>query len=74
MIPHHHLRYERAWLLYRDGGIPDECMLLLEREMDDAQNHFTVDEFKTFKRHLPGFREMWDGMSKRAVKHLEKQS
>ena len=59
VMPIHHERYARAWSLHRDPAMSDESRQILEREMDDAQNHFTWDEFQEFKKTLPGFVEYW---------------
>jgi len=60
--PKHHRRYRIAWSLYQDKGLTDEHRLILEQEMDGAQNHFTWDEFQTFKETLPGFVEFWKAL------------
>lgn len=60
-IPDHHRRYAAAWSLHQDRSCSDESRILLEHEMDDAQNHFEWDEFQQFKATLPGFAEHWDG-------------
>jgi hypothetical protein len=60
--PAHHRRYRVAWLAYKDPDTPADCKLDLEKEMDDAKNHFESDEFHTFKKTLDGFVEHWDGL------------
>lgn len=62
VMPKHHARYSRAWFLHQDAELSDESRLILEREMDDAQNYFGWDEFQEFKATLPGYIEHWDGM------------
>ncbi len=58
-LPDHHARYARAWILWRDEGLPEAAKVTLENEMDAAQNFFGWDEFQTFKASLPGFSESW---------------
>ena len=58
-IPEHHHRYATAWSLHKDPNCSAESRLILEQEMDDAQNDFTWDEFQAFKCTLPGFIEHW---------------
>ena len=59
-VPDHHLRYARAWTLYRERRLPEECLLILEREMDSAQDEFRFDEFQVFKETLPGYLKFWE--------------
>ena len=61
-MPEHHNRYAIAWSLHQDPTCSEESRLILEREMDDAQNSFGWDEFQTFKTALPGFVEHWSEM------------
>lgn len=53
-------RYETAWNLYLDPDLSKEAKLILQKEMDSAQNEFTWDEFQEFKKTLKGFVEHWD--------------
>jgi hypothetical protein len=63
----HYERYLRAWLLHQDPTCSEQSKLILEREMDDAQNHFGWEEFQHFKITLPGYVEYWDQMRRRLV-------
>lgn len=62
IMPNHTERYARAWDLYRSEGLSDEAKIILEREMDEAQNSFSFDEFQEFKKTLPGFCEYWESI------------
>jgi len=73
IMPEHHRRYAVAWSLYKDDSLSEQSKLLLEREMDDAQNYFNWDEFQEFKLTLPGFMEHWDGMKEEVLSELEKR-
>lgn len=59
-LPEHHLRYSRAWSLYQDKSLSDEARLILEQEMDDAQNNFGWNEFQEFKETLTGYNKFWN--------------
>ena len=65
--PNHHVRYRRAWDLYRDEGNSPETLKALEREMDDAQNEFDYEEFREFKVTLPGYVEFWKNWEERVI-------
>ena len=56
MEKEHEIRYRRAWELHQADGADKKK---LEREMDDAQDHFTFEEFQVFKRTLPGYEKFW---------------
>ena len=71
VMPIHHERYARAWSLHRDPDMSDESRQILEREMDDSQNHFTWDEFQEFKETLPGFVDHWAGLKDELMSKLE---
>lgn len=73
VMPIHHERYARAWSLHRDPSMSDESRQILEREMDDAQNHFTWDEFQKFKTTLPGYVEYWAGMKEQVLSDLRRR-
>jgi hypothetical protein len=61
--PDHHRRYRNAWALHQDSDSTSEQKLLLEKEMDSAQNHFGWDEFHEFKHTLAGFEEFWESFA-----------
>ena len=69
-LPEHHRRYAIAWSLHQDPDCSEESRLILEREMDDAQNSFGWDEFQKFKATLPGFIEHWASMRESALAEL----
>ena len=60
-LPDHHRRYAVAWTIYRDRGLPEDARLILECEMDSAQNEFRFDEWEAFRETLPGFLQFWEG-------------
>ena len=70
--PDHHIRYARAWDLYRDNSLPDDLKIILEQEMDSAQNHFEWNEFQEFKKNLQGFIEHWEGLKKTMLSKMDK--
>jgi len=59
IMPEHHRRYAMAWTLHCEPNCSQETKIILEKEMDNAQNHFSWDEFQAFKQTLPGFVEFW---------------
>ena len=71
VVPKHHARYARAWFLHQDADLSDESRLILEHEMDDAQNNFSWDEFQKFKATLPGYIEHWDGIKEEMLSKLQ---
>jgi len=71
--PIHHRRYRVAWQAYRDPDTPKNCLLELEKEMDNAQNYFEWEEFQTFKKTLVGFNEHWNGLKKLGDKAIKKK-
>lgn len=58
--PEHHKRYARAWDLYQDKTLDHDTRTVLETEMDDAQEDFTMGEFMEFRETLPKFCAFWD--------------
>ena len=73
VMPEHHRRYAIAWSLHQDPTCSEESRLILEREMDDAQNSFGWDEFQTFKTTLPGFVEHWSAMREDIMTELHRK-
>jgi hypothetical protein len=67
----HHKRYRAAWLLYKKGGLSEDEKIVLENEMDSAQNHFKWDEFKEFEKTLPGFIDFWERQKEGAMAALK---
>lgn len=61
------VRYRRAWGLHRDAGDNDELKVILEREMDECQNHFKMDQWQAFKKTLPGFETHWSQWATRGL-------
>ena len=61
----HEKQYADAWDEYCKG--PTSRALELEGIMDQAQNHFTLDEFQEFKKTLPGYLEFWNALSAAAA-------
>ena len=72
-IPEYHRRYAIAWLLHQDPARSEGSRLILECEMDDAQNSFGWDEFQLFKTTLPGFIQHWEGMKDSIVNKLHEK-
>ncbi len=72
-IPDHHRRYAIAWSLYQDADCSEQSRMLLAREMDDAQNHFTWDEFQSFKETLPGYIDYWEAQANSLLDHLNRK-
>lgn len=70
VMPEHHRRYAIAWSLHQDPTCSEESRLILEREMDDAQNSFEWEEFQAFKVTLSGFVECWSAMRDTVVHEL----
>ena len=69
-IPGHHIRYARAWDLWRSIEGYSEAKTILEKEMDSAQNLFTRKEFEEFKESLEGYSEHWE----KVIRHLKEAS
>jgi len=57
--PKHQRRYRIAWESYRDPDTPKECLLDIERELDELQNEFGCDEFIEFKSTLDDYNKFW---------------
>lgn len=68
--PPHHVRYARAWDLYRDESLSDEARQILEQEMDAAQDHFNQEEFRVFKQTLPGYLAHWKKLKRDMTQKL----
>lgn len=73
VMPEHHRRYAIAWSLHQDPTCSDESRLILEREMDDAQNSFSWDEFQSFEATLPGYVAHWSEMREDIVTALRRK-
>lgn len=57
--PEHHRRYFVAWSLHQREKISEVARIILEDEMDSAQELFTHTEFDKFKKTLPDFEQFW---------------
>ena len=66
----HQTRYALAWNLYQDETLSEESRLVLEQEMDSAQNDFSWDEFQVFKATLPDYIKHWDGIKDKMLSQL----
>lgn len=73
VMPEHHRRYAIAWSLHQDPTCSEGSRLILEREMDDAQNSFGWDEFQVFKETLPGFVGHWSAMRDTVMSELRRK-
>ena len=68
--PKHQNRYALAWSLWKEPSCSPENKLVLEREMDNAQNNFTWQEFQDFKETLPGYLDHWNIWKKALIRKL----
>lgn len=70
--PQHCLDYRAAWQEYCTCFDADEAKRL-ERRMDQAQKHFSLNEFQVFKKTLPGYTEYWEFLGDRFQSMLDKK-